>query len=80
MKQIERNEFTAAFFFIEFLVIMILTGMFLLPLACENSDEDFGTHKIFFIPLTVFLVLGTLLILFFSLSSFTDPGYVKRDP
>jgi hypothetical protein len=38
LKKINRNEWTALFFFLEFIVVMLLTGIFILPLI--RSEEQ----------------------------------------
>lgn len=35
LKKINRNEMTTVFFFIEFIVVMVLTGVFILPITCD---------------------------------------------
>lgn len=82
LKRIKRNECTALFFFVEFLTVMFLTGLFLLPITCYSSTqgEKDPEHGKFFIPLIIFLGLASLLILFFSLAAFRNPGYTKRNP
>jgi len=77
LKKIERNEWTAAFFFVEFLVVMFLTGLFLLPITCFSTNPEKSGK--YFIPLTIFLGLGSCLITSFCLAAFRDPGYVRRD-
>jgi len=76
LKKIERNEWTAAFFFVEFLVVMFITGLFLLPITC-TKDEFEPSSASYLAPLLTFLGLGTILIISFSLASFKDPGYVR---
>lgn len=57
---------------------MFLTGLFLLPITCYSDNKE--KNGTFLIPLLIFLILASLLILFFSFASFWDPGYVKWDP
>ena len=78
LKRIQWNEFTAAFFFIEFIVVTLLTGVFLLPITCYSSNPELLKGK-FLIPMLIFFGLATFLIVFFSMASFRNPGYVKRE-
>lgn len=78
LKKIERNEMTTFFFFLEFIVVMMLTGFFILPTNCTYEPDD--PDKLWtFWPLTTFIGFATALILFFTLASFKNPGYVTRD-
>jgi len=56
---------------------MLFTGLFILPISLGNKDVDEKFQ--WFYPILIFVILATFLILFFSLASFTDPGYVYRD-
>lgn len=77
MKKIERNEMTALFFFVEFLTVALLTGMFIIPITCDR-DNNQGMLTQFW-TIFLFFFLGALLILFFCFAAFTNPGYVLRE-
>ena len=77
LKKITRNEWTSAFFFVEFIVVMLLTGVFILPLI--RTEAEMKEEVVVTLPSIFFIGLATLLIVFFCLASFKDPGYVQRD-
>ena len=83
LKKLERNDATSFLFFIEFLVVTLLSGIFVLPVPFEpyggegDDEQNGGKWRTM---LGIFLTLGGLLVIFFSLAAFRDPGYIKRHP
>ena len=78
LKKLERNEATAIMFFAEFLVVMILTGAFVLPIPYQPEKYE-KTQPGWKIAIILYLGFAGLLVLFFCLAAFKNPGYTKRD-
>jgi len=83
LKKLERNDATAFLFFLEFLIVTLLTGIFVLPVpfkpygADDGSVQDAGKWRTM---LGVFLGINSLIVFFFSMAAFREPGYIKRHP
>ncbi len=81
LKKLERNESTALLFFAEFLVVTMLTGIFVLPVPFAPYESLESEKAITWrTMLGLFLGFSGLLVIFFSFAAFREPGYVHRDP